>query len=131
MKKTLKADYEYFKLRCKHWISFFGGLPSWNISYTHEEFDLNDGDQAQAWARVDYVNSMACIAFNKEWIDDISFYNKEAIDFIAFHEVCEVLFAEIEELGHRRFNVSQDDFLHARHKLIHLFENSVFKAFKA
>jgi len=128
MKKLLKSDFEYFKTCCEKWADFFG-LKSWCISYIWEEQDALE-ESSQAWVIADYLNHMATIYFNKEWIDDESLFTKKNIDFIAFHEICEVILYRLGDLALDRFNVTEDSLLQARHEICHILENSIFATYK-
>lgn len=119
--KTTKEDFEIFKVECKKWINFFG-LTDWMIGFLH----VKDGESL-AWVELDNDNSVATVYFNKEWIDNKVFYKEDEVRLIAFHEICEILLAGLDFYTRERFNVSEDGLLQARHKLIHILENSVYE----
>jgi len=121
--KVSKEFFNLFKEECYKWIKFFG-LNNWCITFLQ---DKNITSDTNAWVEIDNDNNMAAIYLNSEWVDNKEFLNDYSIKLIAFHEVCEVLLANMDFTARSRYNISEENIDKARHEVIHILENSIFK----
>lgn len=130
MVKTKLDDFEIFKKECKKWIEVFG-MYDWEFKFVPAKPDEDDilGERRyKAWVSFDSEAALAVIYFNTMWreYEELEL-SEDDIKLSAFHEICEILLADVMRLVHSRMNVCEEDVNLVKHKLIHRFEEVVFK----
>lgn len=123
MTTTTPEQFNLFKYECQRWIDYFG-LIDWKVLYEHSKCSSD----SYAEMLVKGVNDrVVVLRFNSESseIND----RHEDIPKTAFHEVCELLTWPLEYLGTCRY-VQPEEFPPARHVLIRILENTVYRDLK-
>jgi hypothetical protein len=131
MVKIKTDDFSVFVKECKKWIDIFG-MYDWEFKFVpaspEDENDELGERRFKAWVTFDSEAALAVVYFNTKWreYEEIEL-SEEDIKLTAFHEVCEILLADIMRLVHARMNVCEEDVNLVKHKLIHRFEEVIFK----
>ena len=121
--ETTRKDFEVFKAECQKWIDYWG-LSSYNFYFFHE---VPDGlPRCRAACRSDYCARHVSLFLNTVWDEPPV---KNEIQLVAFHEVDEALLSRYHFLAQERF-VSEDELEAARHEIIAIHSNTVFKGKK-
>lgn len=115
---TTNEDFNIFKNEAIKWLDYFG-LKGWRIFWKHEKLDA---DFAQV--RYNILARNAVLVLNTEF--DTCGYSEDQIRSSAFHEVCELLFVRLADIGKMRF-VTEVEIDEEVHNLIRIFENTIFK----
>jgi len=113
--KTTKKEFAQFKKTVKWWINYFG-LKNWEVKIFHEY-----SEDARAFYNFDTCGMICRITLSTEWNYAPGPYG---IKQSAFHEVCEILLAPIDDLGHNYFN--RDFISEKKHDIIRRLENTIF-----
>lgn len=121
MIQLTEKQFEIFKEECQRWIQLFG-LKDWEIFFRFEETeDLN-----RAECRINWLGKVCNLVLSPWHSEERS---EGEIRKYAFHEVCELLFAEMEKIAldeeipyEERIGLTES----ARHGVIRRLENPVF-----
>ena len=117
MKKTTDEDFKIFKEEARKWIEVFG-LYGWHVFFYHVVLDEFEDC---ATCSIDLMDRICTIRLNKDWEEA----TVKEIRRVAFHEVCELLFARIEEISNGR-GYNSIDAREEVHNLINTLEKVIY-----
>lgn len=115
-----KNQYEYFVKRFRYWQNYFG-LSDWTVLIQVEDKE-NTCDDSHVYVTLSLEDMRAWVIVAKEW-DRV---DRQFIDETACHEVQEVMFGEIEEIGNARY-VRKGELRTAIHKVINRITRTLCK----
>jgi hypothetical protein len=121
-KRTTKRDFRIFQEEVEKWLSFFG-LSGWNIDFLHKKLPSHE------LACITYDLNGKNINFFLTTTYRAEYYNEKSIRETARHEVLECLLARLDFLAKDRFT-TEEQIDEARHEIIAILENTMFKFFK-
>lgn len=119
MIKTTNKHFEIFKREAEAYAKLIR-LDDWDIYYIHGlniENELEGGVFATAIWLVEQKSGTLRLA--KTWDDEITPLDGKSLKKVARHEVLHLLYAPIQELADKRFDVSSEAVTEAIHTLIH------------
>lgn len=93
--KFTKENFAYFVNRFRYWQDYLG-LSDWNIQIPKE---LENGGDFHAYVTASVEDMRAWVVVSDDWERT----DKQFIDETACHEVLEVMFSRVEELGDARY----------------------------
>lgn len=93
--KLTKDNFEYFTKRLFYWQEHLG-LVDWHLEVSRE---TEDGGDCHAYVTSSVEDMRAWVVVSNDW-DRV---DKKFINETACHEILEVMFARIEELGDARY----------------------------
>lgn len=108
---------EYFKHRVEYWRKWFR-VVDWEVMVRSI-----DTDDSYAYCQGDCKSRLATICVSTTW--DIE-PTEKMLDKTAFHEVLELIFWEIHELGVSRW-FNEDAWDQARHRVIRMMESVIWE----
>jgi hypothetical protein len=115
---TTEQDYLTYKSETEKWVKFFGLT---DFEWIVERKQTDEETRAQCWIHFD--GRVANTVLQEKW-DDVPYPGE--IERVAFHEVMEAMLSDLWMLTTRRY-LSEDEVEVARHRLIRILENSVWK----
>lgn len=124
---TKKEKIRHFKSEINRFVKYFG-LYDYEIVF--DEIDNPDGRASSHFFYYDNrVNADAQnvdVCWSKDWIE--SELNKREISKTAFHEVLEIMLYKIFELARcRNIIVTDREVAQEKHRIIRIFENTIFE----
>ena len=121
MHELTQKQIKYFTSEVTRWAEFWG-INDWQVLIDCE----GEGDAAYATCFGDIPSRLSVISLSPEW--DIE-PTDERLSRNAFHEVCELLLMEMSTLADQRYT-TEEALEGARHKIVRVLENVVWKANK-
>jgi len=120
--KTTKKDFAEFKKECWCWIEYFG-LKAWEWDIRHEDPEM---ENARASYNLSFQPRYVCVRLNKSFL---VIPDKNEIKACAFHEICHILLSGLSEMAGITFREAKVET--EEHKIIQIFENTIFKEKRA
>jgi hypothetical protein len=122
--RLTKENYEFFKIRCAHWVKFWG-ISEWKIAYRFNEELAEEGNYAQITSS--HRGRIATISIAAEMPDHVNESNiEQIIDSSAFHEISHLLLHELQFLGGCRW-VQENELEVAGESLVRRMENAILR----
>lgn len=115
--KTTKADFEYFKERCQHWIQYLS-MADWSVHYSHKELENN---YAETYWQTS--SGVATVALSTYW-DDLRPKTQPEIDRLALHEVLHLVMAPLVSEATYRY-ATEEAIRATEHRIIRQLEKLV------
>lgn len=118
-KKWSEKEFEYYCIRCRAWIDFFG-LKEWEVHFKFEEFN------AEASIYYNCQTRFCLFRLRPTMPEFIVNDRQKEIDQCAFHEVCHLLIADFTHLCNERI-VTENEIARQEETFVRRMENACFE----